>query len=237
MADKHVVVEYPLALEAKIAAEVIELARAKQKLLHIEHIEIIGGLHQALKQHLPQIGRVFHARYVTLASQQSERSWKYHRGMFGFPLAAALSRIHRLTDLFGKVIKVDCRNRYWNLDDSDYFTACFCNAQLQFQNDVTAEITYGKGDVFWQSDRTLEVYGEQGKIIFKREKGTLIDSAGEREISVTSRRGLFAQDTAMVLDCLFERKPLYIEPQASLSALQVANAAEESARMGRAIEL
>ncbi len=44
-AGKHVVVEYPLALEAKIAAEIIELAKVKQRLIHVEHMEIIGGLH------------------------------------------------------------------------------------------------------------------------------------------------------------------------------------------------
>ncbi|MGL4882681.1 MAG: Gfo/Idh/MocA family protein, partial [Waterburya sp.] len=86
LAGKHVVVEYPLALEAKEAAEIIELAEANQKLLHVEHMEILGGLHQAIKQYLPQIGEVFYARYATISSQKSvQRSWKYHREMFGFP--------------------------------------------------------------------------------------------------------------------------------------------------------
>ncbi len=229
LAGKHVVVEYPLALEAKIAAEVIELASQKQKLLHIEHMEIIGGLHQALKKQLAQIGKVFYARYTTISSQHPVKpSWKYHRAMFGFPLAAALSRIHRLTDLFGTVESVTCCNRYWNLTDSDYFTACLCDAQLNFDSGIRAEVTYGKGDIFWHSDRTLEIYGEQGKILFKGEQGTLILEQGEQEIPVTPRRGLFAQDTAMVLDYLFEQQPLYIQPQASLYALRVANAARES---------
>ena len=41
----------------------------------------------------------------------------------------------------------------------------------------------------------------------------------------------------MVLDHLFEQQPLYIRPQASLYALQVANAAEESARTGTLINM
>ena len=238
LAGKHVVVEYPLSLEAEVAAEVIELAKTKQKLLHVEHIEIIGGLHQSLKQHLPQIGQVFHARYTTISSQQVvSQNWKYHRAMFGFPLAAALSRLHRLTDLFGRVESLICNNRYWDVAGSEYFTACFCNAQLNFQNGVTAEITYGKGDIFHCSDRTLEVYGEQGKIVFEGQQGTLISKQGEQEIPVTPRRGLFAQDTAMVLNCLFERQPLYIQPQASLYALEVANAARKSVSLGRKVYL
>ncbi|MEM8674944.1 MAG: Gfo/Idh/MocA family oxidoreductase [Cyanobacteria bacterium P01_G01_bin.67] len=238
LAGKHVVIEYPLALEAQLAAEVIELAATKQKLLHVEHIEIIGGLHQAVKQHLPSIGKVFHAAYSTIAPQHPvSQSWKYHRAMFGFPLAAALSRVHRLTDLFGKVQNVTCDNRYWHAADSDYFTACFCNAQLNFRNGVTARITYGKGDIFWSSDRIFEIYGEQGKIQFQGQKGTLILEGTEQEIPVTPRRGLFAQDTKMVLNHLFEQQPLYIQPQASLYALQVANAARESALTGKIVDL
>ena len=234
LADKHVVVEYPLALDAKMAAEVIELAAARQKLLHIEHIEIIGGLHQAIKQHLPQIGNIFHASYTTIAAQNPAKpSWKYHHQMFGFPLSAALSRIHRLTDLFGKVASVTCRDRYWNVPDSDYFTACFCQAQLNFRNGITADVTYGKGDVFEQSDRTFEIYGDRGKIVFQGQKGTLITNGAEQEIPVTPRKGLFSQDTALVLDYLQTQQPLYIQPQASLYALQVANAAQESALTGK----
>ena len=240
LAGKHVVVEYPLALEAEVAEEVIELAAAKQKLLHVEHIEIIGGLHQAIKQYLPQIGKVFHASYTTIAAQHPvEPNWKYHRQQFGFPLSAALSRIHRLTDLFGTVEQVTCNNRYWNLPNSDsaYFTACFCQAQLNFHNGITADITYGKGDIFWQSDRTMSIYGEAGKIIFVGEKGTLINGENEQDIPVTPRRGLFAQDTAMVLDYLLAQQPLYLQPQASLYALQVANAARESSSTKQTIYL
>ncbi|MEM6614885.1 MAG: Gfo/Idh/MocA family oxidoreductase [Cyanobacteria bacterium P01_C01_bin.72] len=237
-AGKHVVVEYPLSLKAKIAAEVIELAQVKGKLLHVEHIEIIGGLHQAVKQYLAEIGTVFYASYTTIAPQHPfTPSWKFHHSMFGFPLSAALSRVHRLTDLFGKVANLTCRDRYWNLANSDYFTACFCQAQLNFHNGITADITYGKGDVFYQSDRTLEIWGTKGKIVFRGQQGTLIQQDKEKEIPVTPRRGLFAQDTTMVLDYLCDRQPLYLQPQASLYALQVANAAQESAATGKIVYL
>lgn len=172
LAGKHVVVEYPLALEVEIAQEVIELAAAKQKLLHVEHIEIIGGLHQALKQYLPQIGRVFYARYTTISSQHPvEQSWKYHRQQFGFPLSAALSRIHRLTDLFGTVEKISCDNRYWNLSDVDYFTACFCQAQLTFDSGVKADITYGKGMSFGTAIARWRFMVKQEKLFLSGKRG------------------------------------------------------------------
>ncbi|MGD1917517.1 MAG: Gfo/Idh/MocA family protein [Pleurocapsa sp.] len=235
-AEKNVVVEYPLALEAKIGEEIIELAAVKQKLIHVEHMEIIGGLHQAMKEYLPQIGKVFQANYKTISAQASDRhSWKYNKDTLGFPLAAALSRIHRLTDLFGKVEAVDCNNRYWDKSGSNYFRSCMCQARFNFVNGVRAEIVYGKGDVFHQSHRTFEIYGEEGTMVFEGEKGKLIKNKRETEIPVVSRRGLFAKDTTMVLDYLFDGHPLYIQPQASLYALKIANAAEKSAALNKTV--
>ncbi len=236
--SKHVVVEYPLALNFAEAAAIIPLAARKKKLLHVEHIELIGGLHQAMKQHLSDIGNVFYARYITIAPQREvHSSWKYHREMFGFPLAAALSRIHRLTDLFGEVETVTCRDRYWGVPNTDYFKACLCNAQLYFCNGIIADITYGKGNVFWHGHRTFEIHGDKGTLIFEGQKGTLIRDRERIEIPVVSRRGLFTKDTIMVLDYLTKNKPLYVEPEASLYALQVAEKARQASETDRVIKV
>lgn len=238
-AGKHVVVEYPLALEPKVASEIITLARANNQLLHVEHIELIGGLHQAIKQNLPKIGNVVYARYATISPQHPvAHSWKYHQQMFGFPLAAALSRIHRLTDLFGTVDTVAGNNRYWDISGSEYFSACLCNAQLRFANGILADITYGKGEVFWHGYRTFEIHGERGTLLFEGEKGTLIKGKEHRtEIAVASRRGLFTKDTSLVLDYLFDAKPLYVQPEQSLYALQVADAVRQSSETNNIIRL
>jgi biliverdin reductase len=237
-ADKHVVVEYPLSLNPQEAAEIITLAKAKKRLLHVEHIELIGGVHQAIRQYLPEIGNVFYARYATIARKSPvARAWNYNHQMWGFPLSAALSRVHRLTDLFGEVATVNCQSRYWNDMNSDYFTACLCNTQLRFLNGVMAEITYGKGEVFWQSYRHLEIHGDLGTLSFVGEQGKLIRGNEEIAIEVNSRRGLFAKDTQMVLDSLLANKSLYVEPSASLYALQVADAARKSSEMQKIVKL
>lgn len=237
-ASKHVVVEYPLALDFSEAVEIIALAERKNKLLHVEHIELIGGLHQAMKQHLSDIGNVYYARYITIAPQREVRpSWKYHREMFGFPLAAALSRIHRLTDLFGEVETVTCHNRYWDFPNTDYFKSCLCHAQLRFGQGIIADVTYGKGEVFWHGQRTFEIHGDRGTLIFEGQKGKLIRGREIIEIPVVSRRGLFTKDTTMVLDYLTENKSLYVKNEASLYALKVANSARQAAETGQVIKL
>lgn len=236
-AGKHVVVEYPLALDVPEAEALISLAQAQDKLLHVEHIELLGGLHQALRQSLPNIGTAFYARYTTLNPQHpAPQKWTYNRSMFGFPFSAALSRLHRLTDLFGTVAAISCQARFWD-DESEFYTACLCTAQLNFTSGLIAEVTYGKGKTFWQAERKFEVHGEQGSLIFDGDQGHLIRGETKTAIEVGSRRGLFAKDTGMVLDHLFAGKPLYVTPDVSLYTLKVADAARRSAETGQTVYL
>lgn len=237
-AGKHVVAEYPLALDPAEAEDIIALATRQQLFLHVEHIELLGGLHQAIKKHLDKIGKIYYSRYVTISPQHpAPRKWSYHKELFGFPLSGALSRLHRFTDLFGQVATVNCQNQYWDDPASDFYTACLCNAQLRFTNGVLADIIYGKGETFWQSEQSFIIYGEEGKLIFTPEQGQLIKGESVEIIEVGSRRGLFAKDTAMVLDNLTTGKPLYITPSESLYTLKIADAARRSAETKQIIFL
>ncbi len=244
--NKHVIVEYPLAFNPFEAQNLIKLAAAQNKLLHVEHIELLGGLHQAIIKHLGEIGHPFFARYTTITPvKKAPRRWNYHYHQCGFPLVAALSRIHRFTDLFGTVATVSCQARFWDAPESGYFTSCLCQAQLRFNNGLIAEITYGKGETFasggsealLQADRSWEIYGHEGTLKFKGEKGTLIRGDDIRSIEVGSRRGLLAKDTEIVLANLFENQPLYVSNSASCYALKVADAALQSFQTGKTVQL
>jgi biliverdin reductase len=238
-AGKHVVVEYPLALEVETAETLVHLAQAQKRLLHIEHIELLGGLHQALLAHQAQIGSPFYLRYSTLKSDRpAPRKWTYQKSAFGFPLIGALSRIHRLTHAFGAVQTVSCQIRYWDdleADAPDAYRSCLCTAQLRFSNGLLAEVIYGKGESIWQTVRLMEVHGDRGALIFDQNEGRIIRTEGVFPLEVAGRRGLFAKDTAMVLDTLTQNAPLYVTPQESLYALRVADAARRSAETGIAI--
>jgi biliverdin reductase len=233
-ANKHVVVEYPLSLEPAQAAALLDLAEKQNLMLHVEHIELLGGLHQALKENISAIGTSFLARYVTINPQRpAPRKWTYSQESFGFPFSGALSRLHRLTDLFGLVESVSCQLRYWG--EGEYYQACLCNAQLAFVNGTIAEVTYGKGEVFWQEARNFEIQGDRGILSFVGDTGTLIRDQGTTPLTIGSRKGLFALDTKFVLDHLTEGKPLYASSQASYYTLKVAEAARQSAITGKTI--
>jgi biliverdin reductase len=239
-AHKHVVVEYPLALTVPEAEHLLALAKAHQRLLHGEHIELLGGTHQALKAHLPQVGQPLYARYSTLFPKHpAPYSWTYSPNLFGFPLVGALSRIHRLVDSFGPVDQVHSQNHYQGLrlgeDGLDYYTSCWCTARLTFSSGLMAEVVYGKGEAIWQGERRFEVWGQAGQLILDGDQGRLINAEGPQTMAVGSRRGLFAAATGRVLDHLLQGTPLYCTSEASLYSLRVAAAAQASAERGESV--
>ncbi|NJN75185.1 MAG: Gfo/Idh/MocA family oxidoreductase [Synechococcaceae cyanobacterium RL_1_2] len=227
---KHVVVEYPLTLEVEQGRRLVRLAQEKQLLLHVEHIELLGGLHQAVKANLPKIGPVFYGRYLTLQGQTDvPKNWKYSYEQFGFPFMGALARTTRFIDLFGEVHQVKAQNRYWESDDSKYFRAFFAQANLTFEGEIEIELTYGKGEVFPNNNHLFELYGEQGQIIFEGQTGYLLTSEGKCPIAIPPRQGLFAMETGLVLDHLLEQKPIYTTCDRSLYALEVADRCRQAA--------
>lgn len=75
-AQKHVVVEYPLALEVTLGEQILALSKKQGRLLHVEHIELLGSTHRALKANLPAIGTPTYARYATLSPQRpATKKW------------------------------------------------------------------------------------------------------------------------------------------------------------------
>lgn len=241
-ADRHVVVEYPLALSAEQAQPLLTLAEAKQRLLHVEHIELLGGTHRAAKANLGAIGQPCYARYCTLAPRRpAPPSWTYCPELFGFPLVGALSRLHRLIDCFGPVARVYCQNHYGGLtpgpEGMTCYRTCLCTAQLTFASGLIAEVTYGKGEALGQATRRLEAIGSDGSLCLEGDRGTLTDAQGNRDLAVGSRRGLFAADTAQVIEHLLTGRALYCTPEASLYTLTVATAAQRSAATGRVVEV
>ncbi|MBV5257811.1 Gfo/Idh/MocA family oxidoreductase [Synechococcus moorigangaii CMS01] len=229
-AGKHVVVEYPLSLDPTEAAALIELAQVKKRLLHIEHIELLGGLHQTIRQTLPELGEITYGHYITLAPKaKTLPHWTYHYEDYGFPFVAALSRVNRLLDLFGPVETVTGAAQFLPADLPGYYQNCLCTAQLKFQRGVIAHLTYGKGVLIPKGDRHFQLYGEKGTLEFNGNQGLLTQGERHTNLDAGSRRGVFLQDTVAVLDYLSEQKPLYIQPEQSLYALEVATQIQRAA--------
>lgn len=241
-AGKAVAVDYPLALDVAQAATLVTQAQQQCQLLHVEHIELLGGPHQALMANLPFLGQPYYARYATFAPRTPEvLGWTYCPELFGFPLVGALSRVMRLVDAFGRVDTVVCqvgyKDAHLGIDSLTYYKSCWCTAQLGFTNGVIADLTYGKGSAIWFEGRQLAVQGKAGALRFEGNQGWRRDATGEHPLDLGSRRGALAEDTRQVIDHLCLGTPLYSSPEASLYALQVADGARRSAVTGTVVRL
>lgn len=238
-ADKHVVVEYPLSLDLAQAEALVALARERKRLLHVEHIELLGGLHHAMKEYLPRVGTPFYANYRTInVVRPASLKWTYRFDLFGFPFCGALSRVHRLTNLFGQVSAVDCCTRVVDSKvNADYFASVLSSARLQFASGLVAELTYGKGEDFWAARRDVEIQGRLGALVFEGNEGRLMTAEGTEPISVAPRKGLFVKDTQGVLDYLTDGTPLYVEASESLYALRVGDALRRASESGQTVYL
>lgn len=241
-AGKHVVVEYPLSLELSQAERSLKLAAEKGLLLHVEHIELLGGLHQAMQTYLPEIGRAHYVNYRTLNPQHpAPTKWTYCLDLFGFPFCGALSRVHRLTNLFGAVAAVECATHMVPTEtaetSSKYFKSILSSGRLRFENGVMAELTYGKGEQLWTARRDVEIQGSLGALCFVRNEGVLTTTTGSVPVAVAPRRGLFVKDTAAVLDYLTEGTRLYVSSEDSVYALKVGDAMRRASQSGRTVEL
>ncbi len=189
-----------------------------------------------MKEWLDRLGEVHYARYSTIVCQRPiAEKWTFNRTEFGFPLVAALSRLHRFVDLFGAIDRIDCQNQYWG-GVGDYYKTCLCTAQLRFKNtNAIGEVVYGKGEGLWQNSRKFEVHGANGAMIFDGDEGVFIQDGISTPLDLGARKGLFARDLELVLDHFIDGKPNYITPAASLATLRVADAARISAETRRMV--
>ncbi len=237
LVNKHVVVEYPLALTYAQAVALVALAQERGCLLHVEHIELLSTIHHNLKTELTTVGQPLYVRYTTQTpAHPAPERWSYNLEIFGFPLIGAVSRLGRLIDLLGEVTAVRCQNQYTDVRDG-YFQSCYCAAQLTFASGTIGDLLYAKGVGVWRSQVILDIQGMTGSLHLDRETITVYAAGEPRILEAGGRRGLFLRDTQAVLDHLLEDKLLYISQKQALYAMQVAEACAESAATGDVVRV
>ena len=116
-AGKHVAVEFPLAENEALARELFALARARGRVLHVEHIELLSAAQRAQRERAAVLGR---PKGGTLWFTGRSRDWLGEASLAGSEALRALARLHRLLDCFGPARVVDAaldaRAQGWTLE-------------------------------------------------------------------------------------------------------------------------
>jgi biliverdin reductase len=97
-AHKHVGVEFPLASSPERARGLFDLAEQKERVLHVEHIELLSASQQVQRQSVSGLGRPTGGR---LSFSGAAEGWIGDPTQAGSQPLRALARLHRLVDLFG----------------------------------------------------------------------------------------------------------------------------------------
>ena len=105
-AEKHVLCDYPLALSAGEARELFELAKKKQRILHVEHIGLLSAEHRQLKEQAEAMGELKQGEYLFQGGYKDSMADLSKNGPLPF---LALSRLLQVADLFGTLQLEDYR--------------------------------------------------------------------------------------------------------------------------------
>jgi predicted dehydrogenase len=116
-AGKHVAVEFPLAAHTAGARELLALARARDRVLHAEHIELLSASQRSQRQRAAALGRPLGGALRFTASSDG---WIGEPALAGSPALCALARLSRLVDLFGEAdvasAALEAGSRAWRLE-------------------------------------------------------------------------------------------------------------------------
>ncbi len=96
---KHVLVEFPLAETAAEGAELFACARRHERVLHVEHIELLSPSQKHQRQRVRELGGLLGGGLVFTASDEG---WIGDAERAGSAALRAVARLHRLLDLFGE---------------------------------------------------------------------------------------------------------------------------------------
>lgn len=193
-AGKHVAVEFPLAPSAREAGALFERARVRERVLHVEHIELLSPGQVAQRNRAAPLGRPLGGE---LSFSGTSSGWIGDPARAGSPALRAVARLHRLVDLFGEAAVRGARL-------AETAGGYRLEVRLEFRRGGAASLVEERGPELPRATRWA----------IPCERGLLDDPP-----PATAQGGLFRRD----LDCFLERiergAPPYVTPERVLHVL------------------
>lgn len=234
-AGKHVCVEYPLALAQQEGEELLALARARQLVLHVEHIDLLSPWFQTLVSARDRIGELRTMVWQDLSARQpTPGDWTFTREA-GFSLYAGASLLSRLVYLGGRVIRASAAETLDGLTEDGHFVRRVTTAHLTFANGVTALISDATGLAVAGPESGLRLVGTRGQLDAERRQRVVLDTGqGAEELAIVrATPGLFAQDLAVFCGQVRRNEADYVPDGHVARILEAAELARRSIAEGQ----
>jgi GFO/IDH/MocA oxidoreductase family protein/biliverdin reductase-like protein len=194
-AGKHVLCDYPLAFGEETARDLYELAKTKDRILHVEHLGILMLAHRLFKEQIPSLGGLIEGEFTFTANWNESLRDEGRQGPFPF---LAESRLVQLTDLFGDF---EVRNAAWYAREDE--------ARL------TLDMHFKKGGVIHFIERRTPHASRERSLRARFGKGEFAWPG------VVEPTGLFAKDLAHFRDRILHGHPNYYDEGLMMEVLGV----------------
>ncbi len=194
-AGRHVVCEFPLAHTAQEGAGLLDLAAAQGRVLHVEHIELLGSAAGWWRE--LDIGAV---RCGAVTFESSRQDVTVTDG--------GLARLHRILDILGPpdALRVDIRTPAW------------LAARLKWgEGEVDVEFRSGPG---LKRSTTISLDCAAGYCT-QRDRSVFIDDVA---VSLPPSPPLFATDQRFAVDTILHDTPHYLSRSRLLCGLRLRDA-------------
>lgn len=191
---KHVLCDYPLALNGQEARELFNLAARVQRVLHVEHIALLSAEHLALKAEAASAGPLLNGEYFFQGGWNSKLADETRAGP---PRFLAISRLLQVADLFGPFQIESAREERSSTSYALHLHLIFANgARLGF------------------TEERRDGLPRRRSLLANCEKGPLTLKTG------TMTGGLFAKDLAWFRERVQGRKNCYYDEALMLDVLE-----------------
>jgi Biliverdin reductase, catalytic/Oxidoreductase family, NAD-binding Rossmann fold len=191
-AGKHVCVESPMALSLSSAVELFQFAAFNNRILHVEHIELLTEFHIALRDLvISKKDSLAKSVKISFTGSSLPLNW-------GHPAFAGISRIARLWDLYGPLEVIDANLEIFSSSSKS----------VSFQMKVLFRSPYCSSPIEW-TEKRAEGLARNTRVEISFADGTLYDSINLQKMNPgetvassghLSTKGLFAQDLDLFLD-------------------------------------
>ncbi len=199
LARRHVVVEFPLAMSAPRAKRLFELARARQRVLHVEHIELLDAVCQALGAHLrPEWVQSIHCAFERQGPEGADTAHLAHSNV---------ARIHRIVAAAGEIASIDA------IDHTPGRLGC----TLGLASGAKATAVFQQAGYFTR--RTELVVNTVGGDTWRQENSAL--SRNRSPQTLLGMGGLFIRDHEDAVSQILDGKTSYVSVVRVLHVLQV----------------
>jgi biliverdin reductase len=231
-AGKHVSVDYPLALSRAEAERLIALSAETDRVLHVEHIELLSPWFAACEANLHRVGTIQELSWTNVSARQgSPDDWTFDRAS-GFSLFAQASLLSRMIRCAGTPEWIAVQETLDGNENGRYRRR-ETRAELGFAGAVGRIFDAVGMDADGPSG-AFSIVGAEGRIVARNLKeATFIAADGvESPLVVAPSGGLFARDIEAFLRAVAHGEKGYVSLTHVGNVMRCADAAERSANEG-----